>query len=114
MKKLTTYCFLLIGGLNVLFVHYLSVVSANYGVTVRDKFLDGLPLPWFTEMVLQCSWWPWVGVAICVAGAVLSLLGKPKDNVLRDLLTVLLIVELGIMFLSVIAFNLPWVWQRLK
>jgi len=109
MKRLTTCYFLLLGGLNVLFVRFLPRAATLYEVVVGNKILEGLELPWWTEQVLQYSWWPWVGVAICVAGAVLSLLGNPKDNVLKNLLVILLIIELGVMFVSVVAFHLPLV-----
>jgi len=67
MKKLTTYYFLLLTGLNVLFAYYLMFVTANYKVVIQDA-LEGQALPLYTERFCQYLWWPWVGVAVCVIG----------------------------------------------
>jgi len=116
MKRLTTYYFLLLGGLNVFLVKLLPSAATLYEVVIGNKVLEGQELPWWTEQVLQYSWWPWVGVVICVVGIVLSLLGKLKDNVLKNLLVILLFVELWVMFLSVVAFHLPLVgsWSVMR
>ena len=108
MKRLTTYYFLLLTGFNVLFAYYLTFVTANYKAVIQDA-LEGQALPLYTEWFCQYLWWPWAGVVVCVVGAMLSLWGKPKDNVLRTLLVIFLTVELLIMFVTLVAFHLPWV-----
>jgi len=112
MKRLTMCYFLLLVCLNVFFALCLSSVIASYEAAIRERFGTALPPP--TEWVFQYPWWPWIGVAVYMIGAVLSLFGKPNDYVLRNLLIVFLIVELGVMFVSMMAFNLPWAWQVLK
>ena len=109
MKRLTTCCFLLLTGLNVLFAWYLTFIAGDYAVVLRDVY-EGKALPLYTERFCQYLWWPWVGVAICVVGVTLSLLGKSKANVkLRNLLVAFLIVDLWFMFATVVAFHLPWI-----
>jgi len=107
MKRLTTYYFLLLTGFNVLFAYYLTFVTANYKVVIQDA-LEGQALPLYTEWFCQYLWWPWVGVVVGVIGVVLSLVGKPKDNVLKTLLIVFLIAEVWFMFATVVAFHFPW------
>jgi len=109
MKRLTTYYFLLLACLNVLFAQILSFAMADYKTVLDNKF-DGSALPPCTERVFQYPWWPWIGVTGCIIGAILSLWGKPRDNVLKNLLIVFLIVELWIMFYTVVAFHAPWVF----
>ena len=111
MKKQTTYYFLLLACSNVYFARALSKVTTFFDIFVRERFLEGQALPMLTEWVIRYSWWPWIGLAVCVIGTALSLLGKPKDNILKNLLVVVLIVELWVMFLFVVAFVLPWVRQ---
>ena len=107
MKRLTACYFLLLTGLNVLFAWYLTFIAANFVEVLQDT-LEGKELPGFTKWFCQYLWWPWVGVAICVVGVTLSLLGKPKDRVLINLLVVFLIVELWFMFATVVAFHFPF------
>ena len=102
MKKLTSSLFFLLVCFNVFFALCLSSVTAKHGYLIKESFGTALPLP--TQWVLHYSWWPWVGALICAIGTVLSLLGKSKDNVLRNLLTAVLFVELGVMFLTAVAF----------
>ena len=109
MKRLTTCYFLLLMALNVLFAWYLTFVTTNYKVVAQDV-REGQALPRYTELFCQYLWWPWVGVAICVVGATLSLLGTPKVHVkVRNLLVAFLIVELWFMFATVVAFHFPWI-----
>ena len=114
MKKLTTYYFLLLAWLNVFFAQYLPNAAAFYENFYRNSLLGGQPLPLWTELVCTYPWWPWVGVAICVVGTMLSLLGRPKDNVLKNLLIALLIVELGIMIFTMMAFHVSLYGQQIK
>jgi len=109
MKRLTTYYFLLLACLNVFFALFLPFITNHYKMTVQDTLLEGRVLPLLTERVIQCSCWPWVGVAICVTGTILSLLGRLRDNVLTNLLIVFLIIELWVMFISLVAFNIPFI-----
>ncbi|MCL1920377.1 MAG: hypothetical protein FWG50_04750 [Kiritimatiellaeota bacterium] len=102
MKRLTTYYFLLLAGFNVFFALCLSSATAKHGYLIKESLGTALPLP--TQWILQYSWWPLAGAAVCAIGTVLSLLGRPKDNTLRNLLIVFLFVELGAMFLTAIAF----------
>jgi len=111
MKRLTTYYFLLLACSNFYFARVLSKATTFFDVFVRERFLEGQALPMLTEWVILYSWWPWIGFAVCVIGAVLSLLGIPKDNILKNLLIIVLIVEFWIMFFFVVAFILPWVKQ---
>jgi len=108
MKKWTMCYFLLLACFNMFFALFLSLATARYKVIVNDM-LEGQAWPLLTERVFQYLWWPWVGVVICVVGATLSLLGKPKANVkLRNLLVAFLIVELGFMFVTMVAYYLPF------
>jgi len=107
MKRLTTYYFLLLVFLNVLFALYLSATTAHYEISI-NKFLGGYALPGLTEWAIRHPWWPWVCAAVCAVGAMLSLWGKLKDNVLRHLLVITLFVEFGIMFLTVMVFTILW------
>jgi len=102
MKKLTTWFFLLLACFNAFFALCLSSVTAKHGYLIQESFGTALPLP--TKWILQYSWWPLVGAIVCVIGAILSLLGKPKDYDFRNLLTIFLFVELGVMFLTAVAF----------
>jgi len=105
-RILRMFCFLLIAGVNVFFALCLLAVADKRGYMLNENF--GTALPLLSKWSIQYSWWPWVGVAVCVVGAILSLLRKPKDNMLWHLLTVILIVELVALFLTVMAFVLPW------
>jgi len=100
------FCFLLLGCLNVLLALLLSVSTARYEFDLNDA-LKGEALPLLTKWVIQYSWWTWVGVTICVIGAILSLCGKLKGNMRWNLLIVILIVDLVVMFLTVVAFTIP-------
>ena len=106
MKRLTTYYFLLLVFLNVLFALYLLATTASCENSINE-FLGGSALPLWTELAIRYSWWPWVGVVICIVGTMLSLWGRPKDSILRNLLIVFLIVELWVMFNAVMAFTIP-------
>jgi len=108
MKKLTTYYFLLLAILSALFAQCLMFAIADCKVAM-DDILEGKEWHPWTERAFHCPWWLWIGVAICVAGTALSLLGRPKDYVLRTLLVVFLIVELLILFVTLVAFHLPFV-----
>jgi len=99
--------FVLLAFLNALLALYLSVTTDGYEFAVND-FLEGRAVPLWTALVIRYGWWPWVGVAVCVVGAMLSLWRKPKDNMLWHLLTVILIAEFAVMLISVMAFRLPW------
>ncbi|MCL1920438.1 MAG: hypothetical protein FWG50_05065 [Kiritimatiellaeota bacterium] len=103
MKRLTTCCFLLLAGLNVFFARFLPLAAARYGSVMRDLLLGGTPLPSWTGLVFQYSWWPWAGVAVCAAGAVPSLRGKRRDNALKNLLIVFLIAEFLVMFVTLVS-----------
>jgi len=108
MKRLATCCyFLLLTGLNVLFAWYLTFEASSYLVVLRNVY-EGKALPLYTEWFCQYLWWPWAGVAICVVGVTLSLLKKTKASVLINLLVIFLIVELGFMFATVVAFHCPF------
>jgi len=107
MKRLTTYYFLLLAGLSAFFAQYVTLTIVDCKITINDVF-EGQALPLWTEWAFQCTWWLWIGVAICIVGVTLSLLGKPKDNVMRTLLAVFLIVELCVMFFTMVAFHLPF------
>ena len=107
MKRLTTYYYLLLTCLNVLFALFIPFITSRYKAAV-DTLLDGQALPLWTERVVQCPWWPWIGVAICLIGTMLSLLGRIRDNVLKNILVVFLIIELLVVFTSLVAFNIPW------
>ena len=107
MKRLTACYFLLLTGLNVLFAWYLTFEAFDYAVVVQNT-LEGKELPRFTKWFCQYLWWPWFGVAICVVGVTLSLLGKPKAKVLKNLLIIFLIIELFVMFATVVAFHCPF------
>jgi hypothetical protein len=101
MKRLTTYYFLLLACFNVFLSLCLSSLTGEYGIIGEE----GDPsLPFLLEWAFQRPLWPRIGVAVCVIGAVLSLLGKPNDNVLKNLLIVALIAELWGMFLTAITF----------
>ena len=93
---LLLFCF------NVLLALYMSFIVADCKIDCEDK-----PLPVLTRWVYQCLWWPWVGVAVCVAGIVLSCTRKSTDDTPWNLLIVILIVELVLLFVSAIAFCLP-------
>jgi hypothetical protein len=98
MKRLVTYYFLLLAYSNAFF-------ALRPPLTITDdrlaslKHLFGDELPRLTEWFFQYPWWPRIGAVICIIGVVLSLLGKVKDSILRRLLVVFIIVELGVMFL---------------
>jgi len=100
--------FLLLTCFNVFFALCLPLITTDCKASLKYA-LKGKPLPLLTEWVCQCPWWPWVCVAACVAGIVLSLQREPKDNMPWNLLIVILTVELVVMFLSVVAFCLPLV-----
>ena len=100
----TVRWFLLFTCFNVFLALYLSFIIANCKVGFQDK-----PLPLLTEWVYQCLWWPWVGVVVCIVGIVLSLRRKSTDNMPWSLFVIILMVELVVMFLSVVAFCLPLV-----
>ena len=106
MKGFTTCNFVLLTGFNVLFAWYLTFVAAKY--KVNQYIPEGQELPRYTEWFCQYLWWPWVGVAICVAGVTLSLLRKPKASMLSNLLVIFLLVELWLMFATVVAFHFPF------
>jgi len=103
MKRLTTYYFLLLACLNLFLSLCLSSVTAEYSA-IGEEGIENPSLPLLLEWAFQRPWWPRIGVVVCVLGVVLSLLGKPKDNVLKNLLIVALVAELWGMFLSVVAF----------
>ena len=101
MKKLTTYYFLLLVCFNVFLSLCLSSLTGEYGV-IGEAGEPSLPV--LLEWAFQRPLWPRIGVAVCTLGAVSSLLGKPSDTVLKNLLMVVLIAELWGMFLSAVAF----------
>jgi len=107
MKRLTTYCFLLLAGFNVFLARYLTFTAPKYESAIQNIF-GGKPLLFQAESVFPYLWWPWVGVAFCIVGVTLSLLGKPKGSVLKNVLVVFLMAELCVMFLSMAVFHLPW------
>ena len=110
MKRLATYYFLLHGGVNVLFAQFMPHAVAYYESVIGKQVLEGQALPAWSEFVFQYSlWWFWICVTVCVVGATLSLLGRPKDNVLKNLLILFLIFEHFIMFSIIVAFVLPLV-----
>ena len=96
MKKITMCYFVSLAGLNAVFALCLPSMVAYF----KSEFgmIWGCPYPW----------WPWVGVVVCVAGVLLSLWKRVKEKVLRNLLVVVLFVEIGIMFLTVVAFTAPF------
>ena len=103
MKNLTMCYFMSLAGLNTVFALCLPPLTAYFEVYAKSIFDTALPSG--TIWAYQYSWWPWVGAAICVAGAVLSQRGKVKDKALRTFLIIILFVELGIMFFSVVSFT---------
>ena len=107
MKRLTTYCFLLLAGLNAFFARYLAFAMPKCESAIRMMF-EGKPLLFQEESAFLYPWWPWIGVVVCVVGAILSMLGKPKDSVLKNVLVVFLVLELCVMFLSMVTAHLPW------
>jgi len=109
MKRLTTYYFLLLAGSNLLLAQYLPSAITLFEDVISKGPLGGMQLPFVTERVFGCPWWPWVGVAICVFGAMLSLLGIPKDNVLKNLLVIFLIIEFWALFTTMAAFHMPFI-----
>jgi len=98
MKRLTTYYFLVLACTNAFFALRLSLTATDERIASL-KHLFGDALPRLTEWFLQYPWWPRIGAAVCIIGAVLSLLGTVKDSILKRVLIVFLIVELGVMFL---------------
>ena len=96
MKKIVMYYFVALAGLNAIFALCLPPMVAY--------FKNGFGMIWNCP----CPWWPWVGVVVCVTGAALSLWRRVKEKVLRNLLVVVLFVELGIMFITVVAFTAPF------
>ena len=102
MKRLTTYYFLLLACSNVFFALRLSLTATADRLAVLKR-LFGDALPRLTEWFFQYPWWPWIGVAVCIIGTVLSLLGKVNDSILKRLLIVFLMVELVVMFLFMTA-----------
>ena len=103
MKRLTTYYFLLLVFFNVFLSLCLSSATASYSA-IGEERAGGMPPSLLMDLAFQRPWWPRFGVVVCVVGAVLSLLGRPKDNVLKNLLIVFLIAELWSMFLTAATF----------
>jgi len=108
MKRLTTYYFLLLLGLNMIFAQYLRFAVSEFKNGLQNM-LEGKPLPLATERLIQFYWWPWMCVVIYGLGLMASLIGKPNDSILRNVLICILIIELLGMFVTAASFNLPWV-----
>jgi hypothetical protein len=108
MKRLTTYYFILLAGLNVLFATYLGGVIVYFKTTL-EEILQGKPLPLATEQLLGCYWWPWLFFGVACLGTLLSILGIPHDRFLRHILIGAIFIELVGVFWTVVALSTPWI-----
>jgi len=107
MKKTSTYYFAALILLNA-FLGW--AVGAVNGI-MRDAFADALgakALPPLTEVTVAIPWWPYAATVLSAAGLTASIATCIRSRTLQHAIIVLLVIELILMFITMLGYSLPW------
>ena len=108
MKKATTYIFAAAALLNLWYAACLCELAERMeALYVQIIGRNDPTLPWLTDHVLACPWWPYVFAVVCAGGAILSVCTKSKDLALTRCLVALLALETFFLFATAFAYCFP-------
>jgi hypothetical protein len=106
MRKASTYYFAVLAAANV-FVAFAVLRLNGYLVKEFARRLEGMCLPSLTAIFISHPWWPWIFVAVFLAGALLSFATGWRSEILCHAVIVLLAAEAAALFFGLVAYALP-------
>jgi hypothetical protein len=107
MKKIATYYFLGLALLNVLCGNLLVACSKMMSDQFHE-FLEGRSLPGLTLFVLSHPHWPFIIVALSLAGTAVAFATSARSSTLCHLVIALLVADTFMLMTTIIGYCLPY------
>lgn len=105
MKKVSTWYLFALAILNLLLAHGTSVATDMW---INAYHVMGFKLPWWTVFALHYYWWPYLFVGFTFLLALISVGTRWSSAVFFHFIVIILVIECFILFMSQIAFVMPY------
>ena len=107
MKKISTYYFILLAGVNAWLTWFFPIFTGMMDHQWKED-LGGAEVPWATQVFLHAPWWPAVFFAIFLMGTVVSVFVKRQNQMLLHVVILTLMVEGFVLFWAVVSYSIPY------